>query len=157
MLLLLKRYGPEGSLNVHFVVNVYLLHKLKPEEHTKHFLCPQFFTIPASPNVGYRVVADDKTRAGTEEKKLAYRLVRCWVGEIVSVSQRGLYDSSTRVPWRHNSGEEPPHHPNKLRVRWVVQICHLWQSASAWPWQRGSLLCGKKINKDVWGYCQIDF
>lgn len=102
-------------------------------------------------------VADDKTRAGTEEKKLACRLVRCWVGEIVSVSQRGLYDSSTRVPWRHNSGEEPPHHPNKLRVRWVVQICHLWQSASAWPWQRGSLLCGKKMNKDVWGYCQIDF
>lgn len=50
-------------------MNVYLLHKLKPEEHTKHFLCPQFFTIPASPNVGYRVVADDKTRAGTEENK----------------------------------------------------------------------------------------
>lgn len=89
MLLLLKRYGSEGSLNVHFLVNVYLLYKLKPEEHTKHFLCPQFFTIPASPNVGYRVVADDKTRAGTEEKKLACRLVRCWVGEIVSVSQRG--------------------------------------------------------------------
>lgn len=32
------------------------------------------------------------------KKKLACRLVRCWVGEIVSVSQRGLYDSSTRVP-----------------------------------------------------------